>query len=226
MGMAAASGITITAVAIAALLLRPQPSETPVAIAPSPLPSIAPSPELPTPAVSASPSPTVSASIAPTPPPILEPTPSNQPTPKQETQPSGQTAAKIPGFPTGTSESEIKAALGEPTTTKKGYWGNTRSDLYEVIPDQVTLAYSYDRASNQVRQTEASFAPATDELLLRVTVNGMLGSQASAEIMAGLQRVYQRQSNQYSFQQGDLKGIVERNSRDRIYVAVWDADLH
>ena len=226
MGMAAASGITITAVAIAALLLRPQPSETPVAIAPSPLPSIAPSPELPTPAVSASPTPTVRDSIAPTPPPILEPTPSNQPTPKQETQPSGQTAAKIPGFPTGTSESEIKAALGEPTTTKKGYWGNTRSDLYEVIPDQVTLAYSYDRASNQVRQTEASFAPATDELLLRVTVNGMLGSQASSEIMAGLQRVYQRQSNRYSFQQGDLKGIIERNSRDRIYVAVWDADLH
>ncbi|MCY7321736.1 MAG: serine/threonine protein kinase, partial [Phormidesmis sp. CAN_BIN36] len=226
LGMAAASGITITAVAIAALLFRPQPSATPVVIEPSP--SIAPSPELPTPAVSASPSPTARDSIAPTPPPILEPTPSNQPTqkPQQETQPFSQTSAKVPGFPPGTSESEIRAILGEPTTTKTGYWANTRSDLYEVIPDRVTLAYSYDRASNKVRQTEASFAPSIDELLMQVTVNGMLGSQASSEVMAGLQRVYQRQSNRYSFQRGGLKGIIERNSRDRIYVAVWDADLH
>ena len=228
--MAAASGITVVVVAIAALLFRPQPPETPVATESSP--TVAPSPEAPTPAVSASPrpSPQASVSIAPTPSPILEPTPPAQPTqptqkPKQEVQPSGQTS-RIPGFPTGTSESEIRATLGEPTTTKRGYWANTRSDLYEVIPDQVTLAYSYDRTYNKVRQTEASFAPSIDELLLRVTVNGMLGSQAPSDVMAGLQRVYQRQSNQYRFQQGGLKGVIERNSRDRIYVAVWDADLH
>ncbi len=225
--MAAASGITVVAVAIAALLFRPQPSEIPVARESSP--SIAPTPEAPTPTVSASPqpSPEVSISIEPTPLPILEATPPAQPTqkPKPEAQPSDQTS-RVPGFPTGTSESEVRATLGEPTTTKRGYWANTRSDLYEVIPDQVTLAYSYDRTSNKVRQTEASFAPSMDELLLRVTVNGMLGSQAPSDVMAGLRRVYQRQSNQYSFQQGGLKGVIERNSRDRIYVAVWDADLH
>ncbi|PSB17751.1 serine/threonine protein kinase [Phormidesmis priestleyi ULC007] len=228
--MAAASGITIMVVAIAALLFRPQPSESPVAIEPSPSPSIAPSPESsPSPTVSASPqpSPKVSVSIEPTPPPVSDPTPPDQPTQKpKESQPSGQIPSRIPGFPTGTSESEIKATLGEPTTTQKGYWANTRSDLYEVIPDRVTLAYSYDRTSNKVRQTEASFAPSLDELLMRVTVNGMLGSQAPADVMAGLQRVYQRQANQYSFQQGGLKGVIERNNRDRIYIAVWDADLH
>lgn len=227
-GMAAASGITLAAVAIAALLFRPQPSETPVATDPSS--SIAPSLESPIPTVSASsqPSPEASVTIEPTPPPILESPPPDQPIqkPKKKARPPGQISSRIPGFPTGTSESEITATLGEPTTTKTGYWANTRSDLYEVIPDQVTLAYIYDRTSNKVRQTEASFAPSMNELLLRVTVNGMLGSQAPSDVMAGLQRVYQRQSNQYSFQQGDLKGVIERNSRDRIYVAVWDADLH
>ncbi len=228
MGMAAASGITLAAVAIAALLFRPQPSETPVATDPSPL--NAPSLESPLPTVSPSPqpSPEVRAAIEPTPPPILESPPPDQPIqkPKKKARSPGQISSRIPGFPTGTSESEITATLGEPTTTKTGYWANTRSDLYEVIPDQVTLAYIYDRNSNKVRQTEASFAPSMDELLLRVTVNGMLGSQAPSDVMAGLQRVYQRQSNQYSFQQGDLKGVIERNSRDRIYVAIWDADLH
>ena len=160
--------------------------------------------------------------------PTPEPIPSSQPTPKPQkiTQPSTQSPSRIPGFPTGTSEAEVRATLGEPTSTMTGYWANTRSALYEVIPDSVTLAYIYDRTSNHVRQTEASFAPSMDELRMRVTVNGMLGSQAPADVMTGLQHVYQRQSNQYSFQQGSLKGVIERNNRDRIYVAVWDADLH
>jgi len=225
--MAAAAGVALTAVAIGSLLSKPNPPETPVAIVTTePSPSIVPSLE-PSPTPSATLSPEVKVSIEPTPP-TPEPIPSSQPTPKPQKsiQPSTQISSRIPGFPTGTSESEVRATLGEPTSTKTGYWANTRSALYEVIPDSVTLAYIYDRTSNQVRQTEASFAPSMDELLMRVTVNGMLGSQAPSDVMAGLQRVYQRQSSQYSFQQGSLKGVIERNNRDRIYVAVWDADLH
>ena len=227
LGMAAAAGVALTAVAIGSLLSKPNPLETPVAIVTTePSPSIVPSLE-PSPTPSATISPEVKVSIEPTPP-TPEPVPSSQPTPKPQKsiQPSTQISSRIPGFPTGTSESEVRATLGEPTSTKTGYWANTRSALYEVIPDSVTLAYIYDRTSNQVRQTEASFAPSMDELLMRVTVNGMLGSQAPSDVMAGLQRVYQRQSSQYSFQQGSLKGVIERNNRDRIYVAVWDADLH
>ncbi len=231
MGLAIAAGVTIVAVTIAALLSQPKLPQTPVVTASDPgiVPLPDPSP-LPTVSASPQPSPIAKATISPTPSPTSEPTPLNQPPqPPKKDLPLlsfGQLPSRIPGFPTGTSESEIKATLGEPTTTKTGYWANTRSDLYEVIPDRVTLAYSYDRASHRVRQTEASFAPSIDELLLQVTVNGMLGSQAPAEVMSGLQRVYQRQSDHYRFQQGDLKGVIERNSRDRIYVAVWDADLH
>ncbi len=227
LGMVAASGVVLTAVALGALLSKPKPSETPVAIVTlSPSPSIVPSPES-SPTPSASPSPEVKVSIKPTPP-TPELIPPSQPTKKlqKNAQIPAQIPSRIPGFPTGTSESEVRATLGEPTITKVGYWANTRSALYEVIPDSVTLAYIYDRTSNQVRQTEASFAPAMDELLMRVTVNGMMGSQAPSDVMAGLQRVHQRQSNQYSFQKGNLKGVIERNNRDRIYIAVWDADLH
>jgi len=33
-------------------------------------------------------------------------------------------------------------------------------------------------------------------------------------------------ANNYSFNTGGLKGVIERNERDRIYIGVWDADLH
>lgn len=223
--LAAFSGATLTAVALGTLLLRPQqPSpivaepSTPASEAPV---SPAPEPSAPTPeAALPEPSPE---EVSP-----ADPPPDDPPPPKQLPQniPATTNSSRVPGFPTGVSEQEVRATLGKPTQTKKGYWPNTRSALYEVVPDRVTLAYSYDRDSGKIRQTEASFAPSVDELLMRVTVNGMLGSQASSEVLAGLRRVYQRQSNQYEFSQGDLEGVIERNNRDRIYVAVWEADLH
>ena len=54
----------------------------------------------------------------------------------------------------------------------------------------------------------------------------MLSGNINGDIKQGLQRVYQRQNRKYSFRKGNLKGVVERNKEDRIYIAVWDADLH
>lgn len=132
----------------------------------------------------------------------------------------------IPGFPTGTPESQIQEQLGEPDRTSRGVWSNTRASLYEVVPNQVTLAYLYDRTSGRVRQTEASFAQSVDSLVMRTALNGMLKGRSTEEIEAGLQKVRQRQTNQYRFETGGVKGLIERNDRDRIYVGVWDADLH
>ena len=58
------------------------------------------------------------------------------------------------------------------------------------------------------------------------TLQGMLKGNINGDIQQGLQRVYQRQSNQHSFQTGNLKGIIQRNREGRVYIAVWDADLH
>jgi serine/threonine-protein kinase len=61
---------------------------------------------------------------------------------------------------------------------------------------------------------------------MQATLQRMLGGGASAKIDQALQQVYQRQTNRYSFNTGGLEGVIERNNRDRIYIGVWDADLH
>jgi serine/threonine-protein kinase len=170
--------------------------------------------------------------FSPTPTPVISATPTpdeSPPEPPQEATPAGSSPTatpSVPGFPTGTSQETIEDSLGKPTTSKKGYWPNTRSDLYELVPSRVTLAYLYDQDTKLVRQTEASFAQAVDPLVMRVTLNGMVGSSMSRSVESGLLKVYQRQSDHYSFSTGNLKGVIERNDRDRIYIAVWDSDLH
>ncbi len=132
----------------------------------------------------------------------------------------------IPGLPTGVSESKITAALGNPTKVSNGYYPNTRALLYELKPDQVSLGYIIDRSSGRLRQTEASFAQSVDPSVMQATLKGMLGNRALLNASQGLQRVYDRRTNQYSFNVGELQGVIERNNSDRIYIGVWDADLH
>jgi serine/threonine-protein kinase len=57
----------------------------------------------------------------------------------------------------------------------------------------------------------------------------MLNGNAPPDIQQGLKDVYQGKSDRYKFvsgRDGSLKGVIERNDRDRIYIAVWESDLH
>lgn len=148
--------------------------------------------------------------------------------PSQEQNNSNPSSANntIPGLPTGISESKITAALGNPTKVSSGYYPNTRALLYELKPDQVSLGYIIDRSSGTLRQTEVSFAQSVDPSVMQATLKGMLGNRALLNASQGLQSVYDRRTNQYSFNVGELEGVIERNNRDRIYIGVWDADLH
>ncbi|WP_439566456.1 protein kinase domain-containing protein [Gloeocapsopsis crepidinum] len=132
----------------------------------------------------------------------------------------------VPAFPTGTSESQVRATLGNPTTTSRGIWGNTRAAIYDIKPNQVTLGYLFDRSSGRLQQTQVSFAQSVDPQIMQSTLKQLLDGNASAEVNQGLQQVYQRRSDRYSFTTGELKGVIERNNRDRIYIGVWEADLH
>jgi serine/threonine-protein kinase len=98
--------------------------------------------------------------------------------------------------------------------------------LYELKPNQITLGYLFDRSSERLRQTEIAFAQSVEPKVIQATLQGMLGDRAADDISPGLQQVYQRQINKYSFTTGSLKGVIERNDSDRIYIGVWDADLH
>ena len=216
---------------------RPQRTPTPE-VTPTPPVIVTPSPviETPSPIVE---SPTPTPIIIPTPIPIptpqespieepIEPQlpPSPQPQPSENPATNYQRIPRVPGFPVGTSESQVIGELGQPTKIKnRGFWPNTRTATYELLPNQITLGYIYDRDSGKLRQTEVSFAQSVDDLVMRTTLNGMLGG-ANNQIMEGFRSVEQRRTDRFDFTKDGLKGEIVRNDSDRIYIGVWDRDLH
>lgn len=144
----------------------------------------------------------------------------------QNSSSSNASKGSVPGFPIGSSDREVKAVLGNPTQTSRGIWSNTQAYIYDIKPNQITLGYLFDRNSRQLRQTEVSFAQSVALEQMQATLQEMLGKRSFININQGLRSVYQRRSNKYSFNTGKLKVAIERNERDRIYIGVWDADLH
>lgn len=65
---------------------------------------------------------------------------------------------RIPGLPIGTSETAVRSELGEPDHTGTATSVGTRYARYDIVPNRVTLAFTYD-TTNRVRQTEATFSP-------------------------------------------------------------------
>lgn len=136
------------------------------------------------------------------------------------------TGQRVPAFPTGTSRTSVEAELGKPSKDLRGIWGKTRAVTYSLVPNQIDLGYLFDRQSGVLRQTEAAFAQTVDPEVMQTTLNGMLGGQATEEIKQGLQQIQQRQSDNFQFTQGAVKGQIVRQNCDFIYISIWDADLH
>jgi serine/threonine-protein kinase len=214
----ALSVLTIAGVSIAAIMFRSRQTTAPVVEKPAPKITPAP-PVVITPKPSPSPSPTPKPSE-----PVAKPSP--EPAPEASPVEPDDSIPVIPGIPPGSSEQEVIDRLGQPTTTNNGVWPNTRTALYELVPGEVTVAYIYDRSTNKVRQTEISFGSGVDELQMKVALNGMTGGQTPDGALAGLEKVQRRETNRHSFTTGNLKGVIERNAQDRIYIGVWEADLH
>lgn len=164
--------------------------------------------------------------ISPSPSPVFE-VPQSQENENQNNSTGNIAKNTVPGFPTGTSESRLKAELGKPTRTSNGYFYNTRALLYELKPEQVSLGYILDKSSGRLRQTEVSFAQSVEPSVMQATLKKMLGDHTlNPSLSQGLQQVYDRRANQYSFNVGGLQGVIERNNSDRIYIGIWEADLH
>lgn len=132
----------------------------------------------------------------------------------------------IPAFQPGIGKNDVLRMLGMPTGTSGGYWPNTRAVFYELIPEQVSLGFLFDKRSERIRQTEASFTAEVDSKVVLLTLNGMLGCKLNSKIEQGLEQVRQGQSRQYSFSLHTLKGVIERQRGDRLYIGIWEADLH
>ena len=133
--------------------------------------------------------------------------------------------AGVPAFPVGTAKDTIKAALGEPNSDRRGAHGNTRAHLYKR-PNKVDLGYIIDKNSGILRQTEVSFNQSTGKDVIQKTLQGMMGGNVSNDIKQELEKVYQRRKRKHCFRINGLKGVIERNRQDRIYIGVWDSKLH
>ncbi|MEA5576524.1 serine/threonine protein kinase [Anabaena sp. UHCC 0451] len=132
----------------------------------------------------------------------------------------------VPAFPTGTSRNIVEAALGKRKKDLRGLWPNTRAITYKLVPNQIDLGYLFDRDTGRLRQTEVAFASSVDNQVMQTTLNNLLNGQATAEIKQGLQQIQQRQTDNFKFSQGSIKGQIVRQNCDFIYISIWDADLH
>lgn len=132
----------------------------------------------------------------------------------------------VPAFPTGTSRSSVEETLGKPKKDLRGLWGNTRAVTYKIVPNKIDLGYLFDRTTGTLKQTEAAFASSVQSEVMQTTLNGLLNGEATAEIKQGLEQVQQRQTDNFTFSKGAVKGQIVRQSCDFIYISIWDADLH
>ena len=116
--------------------------------------------------------------------------------------------------------------FGTPAKIETGYWPNTQAVFYHLIPNRVSLGFLFDKKSGKLRQTEAAFSQEVELKTILITFNSMSGCRLNSTLESGLKMVYNRKDNDYSFAIDSLKGVVERQQSDRIYIGIWEADLH
>ena len=134
---------------------------------------------------------------------------------------------RIPPFPLGKSKQVLRETLGKPTMNSKGYWQNSRALLYEdVVPAKIALGYSVDTETAVIRQAEISFASSVDLTTIQLQARQLLQEYYSPEIKKYINRVYFQTSDSHDFQAGDIKGVVQRNPQDHIFIAIWDREFH
>ena len=128
----------------------------------------------------------------------------------------------IPILTTGISESQLVSTLGQPNSERKGWQPNSRVLVYQdIVPDRVNLSYQADD-TGKIRQTDVALDPSVSLGVMQQTLSKMLGGEASADIKDKLRSVYNRQNNFSFFKVDNLEGKVQRDSRDRVTISVWD----
>lgn len=140
--------------------------------------------------------------------------------------PSSATS-KIPPFPLGMSQQSIADFLGEPTMNSKGYWSNSRALLYEgVVPEQIALGYLTDTETTNVRQAEIAFGNSVDLQTIKYQAQRLLQSHYSPEIEHYIDQIYFKTSDRQYFEINNIKGVVQRNPQEHIYIGIWDREFH
>ena len=144
--------------------------------------------------------------------------------PKTLTKIDVDTASEIniPILTTGTSESQLVSTLGKPSSERKGWQPNSKVLVYyDVVPDRVNLSYQADD-TGKIRQTDIALNSSVSLGAMQQTLSKMLGGDASADIKEKLRQVYNRQTNFSFFKTANLEGKVQRDTKDRVTISVWE----
>ena len=128
----------------------------------------------------------------------------------------------IPILTTGTSESQLVSTLGQPTSERKGWQPDSKVLVYyNVVPDRVNLSYQSDN-TGKIRQTDVALNQSVSLGAMQQTLAKLLGGEAPADVKEKLRSVYDRQTNFSFFKLNNLEGKVQRDSKDRINISVWE----
>jgi hypothetical protein len=132
----------------------------------------------------------------------------------------------FPGFPPGSSRSAVESMLGIPYAEFPGYWGDTTALVYRLIPGEVSLGLLFDRQSQQLQQTEASFALSIGIDVVFETLDTMLGCRLNDGIREGVRQVWSNERQSYRFSNETIWGLVQWETADRLYIGVWLSNFH
>jgi serine/threonine protein kinase, bacterial len=128
----------------------------------------------------------------------------------------------IPILTTGTSESQLVSTLGKPTSQRQGLQANSKVLVYyDVVPDRVNLSYQADD-QGKIRQTDIALDQAVSLGAMQETLAKTLGGNAPADIRDKLRSVYNRETSFSFFKVDNLEGKVQRDTKGRITISVWD----
>jgi serine/threonine-protein kinase len=152
---------------------------------------------------------------------IVETKPEESESAKNElaNQPPTEIDGPIPT--TGTSESQLVSSLGEPTSQRTDD-GDNRTLIYQNIgSDGTNLSYTTD-SKGKIREANVALAQSVSLGEMQQTLTELIGKEPPADIKNRLRQVYSRETDLSFFRVGKLEGKVQRDSKDRVSISVWE----
>lgn len=139
----------------------------------------------------------------------------------------GKDLVEIPILSVGTSKEQLKEVLGKPNAIQQGYWENSNAWIYKNRANGlISMGFLFDLDTNKLQQTEVAIAPDLGLATIEDILDSLLQGNITPSIRQELQQIYQRQADEYSFSLENLEGSIKRESNNRIYLGVWQADFH
>jgi serine/threonine protein kinase, bacterial len=124
---------------------------------------------------------------------------------------------------TGTSENQLVNTLGQPSSQRNEPRKNSKVLVYNnATSNNVNLTYHSD-SSGQIKQADVALNSDVSLGAMQDTLTQLLGGNAPADAKDKLRTVYNRQASLQSFRVGNLQGQIQRDSKDRVSISVWES---